>query len=170
MLSFKKALLLFAFVIGFFIGFGIKLLYYDNNFVVAQWKQDPFIVICPSSKVDAYRVSLAVQWWENKGYSIAGYHFDEDAVVCSQGRFVEGIIFIRDKRHIEPEIYAETSRFSVAFEVKSAEINLPNKNRFLSNLLEHELGHALGFSHVEAEGHIMNPILERTGEKFWIPD
>jgi hypothetical protein len=170
MLSFRKTLLLISFIVGFIIGFGLKVAYQSRNFVVAEWESEPFIVICPSSKVDGYRVSIAVEWWKNKGYPIAGYHFDEDGVICSQGRFVKGIIFIRDKGYIKPEIYAETARFSMAFEVISAEINMPNRNRFLSRLLEHEIGHALGFSHVEEEGHIMHPILERTGERFWIPD
>ena len=36
-------------------------------------------------------------------------------------------------------------------------------------LNEHELGHALGFAHIEEEGHIMHPIYGKMGKNFWIP-
>ena len=39
----------------------------------------------------------------------------------------------------------------------------------LTNVVEHELGHALGFGHVEVEGHLMNPEFEKMSSKFWIP-
>ena len=34
----------------------------------------------------------------------------------------------------------------------------------------HELGHALGFQHVNIKGHIMYPTINGFGPKFWIPD
>lgn len=170
MLKYHKILLFFCFIIGFAIGFSAKRYYYDSRFVVAKWEEAPFIVICPNSKVDSHRVSIAIDWWTKRGYEIAGYHHDEDNVICSQGRFVEGIIFIRDKKYIKENVLAETARFMMAFDVVSAEINMPDSNRYLIRLLEHEIGHALGFGHVEEQGHIMHPILEMTGENFWIPE
>ena len=39
----------------------------------------------------------------------------------------------------------------------------------IKNLLTHEFGHAFGYTHVEKTGHIMHPVTERMGDKFWIP-
>ena len=40
----------------------------------------------------------------------------------------------------------------------------------IDNVFEHELGHALGYGHVEIEGHIMHPLWEKMSPKFWIPE
>lgn len=170
MLNFKNLVILFCFLVGFGIGFYFKSLFYKNNFVVGQWDEPPMIVVCPSSSIDRHRVSLAIEWWRKKGHTIKGFHYDEQDIICSVGRFVNGIIFIRDKKEIESQIYAETYKFNIGTNILSAEINMPDKNRFLARLLEHELGHALGYSHVEIQGHIMHPFLELTGNSFWIPD
>jgi hypothetical protein len=170
MLDYRKWLLLLAFVIGFIVGYGTKKYYYSSKFLVGKWEQDPIVVICPSSRVNVYRVMDAIDWWKDKGYNINNYHYDIDNTICSKGRFIQGVIFIRDKKEIGENILAETSRFMMIFEIVSAEINFPDSNRYLPRLLEHELGHALGFGHVEEQGHIMHPILEMTGENFWIPE
>ena len=52
----------------------------------------------------------------------------------------------------------------------SAEIIIPNEQKYRPRLLEHELGHAFGMRHVEKQGHMMHPIHEQGGENFYIPD
>ena len=52
----------------------------------------------------------------------------------------------------------------------SAQIILPNENKHMPRLLEHEFGHAFGMRHVDKIGHMMHPIHEYGGELFWIPD
>ena len=39
----------------------------------------------------------------------------------------------------------------------------------IKNLLTHEFGHAFGYTHVKELGHIMHPVTEKMGDKFWIP-
>ncbi len=158
-------------LIGFMIGYNIKVHLEASQFVVASWEQEPIVVVCPDSSLSAYRVNRAIEWWGIRGYKINGYHFDDDDKICSLNRFVDGIIFIRAAdQKIDPEFYAVTSRNSSLEKMIAATITLPNRNRHLNRLLEHELGHALGLGHVDIDGHIMHPILSRTGERFWIPD
>jgi hypothetical protein len=137
---------------------------------VAEWTQEPIVVVCPDSSVSAYRVGRAIEWWQIRDYKISHFHIDKNNSICSKGRFMEGIIFIRGEGKIDKEFYATTSRFTVGKNMMSADILLPNKNKNMPRLLEHELGHALGFGHVERLGHMMHPIHSHGGEKFWIPD
>ena len=39
----------------------------------------------------------------------------------------------------------------------------------IKNLLTHEFGHAFGYTHVNEPEHIMHPVTEIMGDKFWIP-
>ena len=53
--------------------------------------------------------------------------------------------------------------------MKGAEIVYSPGSFELTLINEHELGHALGFTHIEIEGHIMYPIFEKMGKDFYIP-
>ncbi len=162
--------LIISFSLGIFLGLVTKTNFESKNFVLADWEEPPMVVICPDSHVSAYRVDRAIEWWGIRNKKIAGYHFDHDNKICSLGQFVEGIIFIRGHAMHDPNLYAKTARFTVGFKILSADIHLPNRRKDMPRLLEHEIGHALGFGHVEVLGHIMHPIHEMGGESFWIPD
>ena len=162
--------LLLSGIIGFGLGLTLKAAWEESKFIIGEWDNDPIVVVCPDSKVSPYRVHKAVEWWGIRGYRVAYVHFDKENKVCSLGKWNEGIVFIRAEGELLPNTYAITSRLTILNKMISAEIILPNEHRHKMRLLEHELGHAFGMRHVEATGHIMHPILEQGGEKFWIPD
>ena len=157
-------------LLGFILGFGLRIALEGSSFVVAEWNQEPSVVVCPDSSLTPYRVGRAIEWWQIREYKISHFHFDKDNSICNKGRFVEGVIFIRASGEINEEFYATTARFTVGKNLLSADILLPNSNKNMPRLLEHELGHALGLGHVEAPGHMMHAIHSHGGEKFWIPD
>ena len=157
-------------LIGFAVGFCFRVGWEENKFILAQWDDDPMIVVCPDSQITPYRVGLAVDWWGIRGYDFAYIHWDNDNQICSKGTFVPGMIFIRAEGKLLPDTYAMTTRLALAGKMKSASITLPNEHKYMPRLLEHELGHSLGFTHVEQQGHMMHPIHEHGGEKFYIPD
>jgi len=161
---------LLAGVVGFTLGMTLKIAWEESKFIIAEWDDNPIIVVCPDSQVTNYRVHKAVEWWGLRGYVVDYVHWDRDNQICSKGRWSEGIIFIRAEGELLPNTYAITSRLTILNKMMSAEIILPNEHKFKPRLLEHELGHAFGMSHVEKSGHIMHPLLEFGGEKFWIPD
>lgn len=147
-----------------------KIAWEESKFIVAEWDENPIIVVCPDSEITKYRVHQAVDWWEIRGHKVDYVHWDKNNQICSKGRWTTGIIFIRAEGELLPDTYAVTSRLAAATKMLSAEIIIPNENKYRPRLLEHELGHAFGMKHVEKVGHIMHPILEYGGEKFWIPD
>ena len=156
-------------MIGFALGFSIRVSIDANKFIIAQWSADPIVIICPDSSLTSYRVAKAIEWWGIREKYISYYHFDHENKVCSKRVVPKGIILIRGEGPIPLQTYAITTRFSKRGEMHSAIVTLPNKNNNMPRLLEHELGHALGMAHVDVIGHMMNPIHEYGGENFWIP-
>ncbi len=170
MLNRKFWCVLLSGIIGFALGFCLRMALEGSTFVVGEWDQEPVVVVCPDSGLSPYRVGRAIEWWQIREYKISHFHFDKDGSICNRGRFMEGIIFIRADGEIQKEFYATTARFAIGKTVLSADILLPNENKDMPRLLEHELGHALGLGHVEKVGHMMHPIHAQGGESFWIPD
>ena len=166
----KVAYIIVSGLVGFILGFILRFHIEADKFVLAQWKEPPVVIVCPDSQVTPYRVNLAIEWWGIRGYDIDYYHFDNEGHLCDSGLFTTGMIFIRGKGFIGKDLYAITTRWTLKGEMKSASILLPNVHKHVPRLLEHELGHALGLTHVEKPGHMMHPIHEYGGEKFWIPD
>ena len=162
--------LLLSGLVGFLLGGYFKVIWEESKFIIGEWDEDPIVVVCPDSEVTNYRVHQAVDWWGIRGYETAYVHFDRDNQICNKGRWSRGIIFIRATGELLPNTYAITSRLTIINKMISAEIILPNEHKYKARLLEHELGHAFGMRHVEKQGHIMHPLLEFGGEKFWIPD
>jgi hypothetical protein len=170
MLNKRRTALILSGLVGFALGYCFRIAFEGSKFVLAEWEQEPIVVVCPDSALTPHRVATAIEWWKNKNFKISSFHFDQTNAICGRSRFMEGIIFVRSKGYIDPEFYATTRRLAVGTNLLSADINLPNSNKNMPRLLEHELGHALGLGHVEVLGHMMHPIHSHGGEKFWIPD
>tara|TARA_Y100001972_G_C7564339_1_gene283376 strand:- start:30 stop:542 length:513 start_codon:yes stop_codon:yes gene_type:complete len=154
---------------GFVLGMTLKIAWEESRFILAEWDDDPILVICPDSQLTNYRVHKAVEWWAIRGYNIVYVHWDKNNKICSN-TWSQGMILVRSEGELLPNTYAITSRLTILNKMMSAQIIIPNKNKFMPRLLEHELGHAFGMRHVEELGHMMHPIHEHGGEKFWIPD
>jgi len=166
----KVVCIILSGVVGFILGFTLRYHVEGSKFILAEWEKPPVVVVCEDSQITPYRVAKAIEWWGIRGYDIEYYHFDNSGVLCNAGLFTTGIIFIRGEGTIDKGLYAVTTRLAFSGEMRSASILLPNQHKYMSRLLEHELGHALGLTHVEVLGHMMHPIHEQGGEKFWVPD
>jgi len=170
MLSKKILYLFLSALVGFGLGFYFKIQWEESRFIIAEWDDDPIIVVCPDSTITKYRVHKAVEWWGIRGYKFSYVHWDKNNQVCNKGLFSKGIVFIRGKGELLPDTYAVTTKLAIANKMMSASITIPNKHKYMPRLLEHELGHAMGMRHVEQIGHMMHPIYEHGGENFYIPD
>jgi hypothetical protein len=126
------------------------------------WRVNPTVVICTTSAFNLSEVSDAVEWWEDRGYSFERIVVNAPGQTCSQsGR--DGFITIEGPdASFDFQYLAITHRKSSRDEILSAKIQFggPRKK---SRILEHEIGHALGWSHCNRRGHIMNPEWSRGG-------
>jgi hypothetical protein len=161
--------LLVSGLVGFSLGMFLKITWEESKFIIAEWDEDPILIICPDSDLSRYRANLAVEWWGIRGYEIAYIHRDKDNTICNN-TWREGMIMIRGEGELLPDTLAITSRLAVVNKMIAAQIILPNESRNTPRLLEHELGHAFGMRHAEITGHIMHPIHNLSGENFWIPN
>ena len=167
----KGILLLAAFVTGFLLGIGIKLYYESTTFKPYEWDRSPIIANCYGPDFSELQITRAIHYWTVRGHNIAFYEHSPPKSICESEDMVHGFIVLRKAKWFElgPETLASTKRLTSTTIIKSATITYRPGSQNLDLLNEHELGHALGYAHLEEEGHIMHPLYFKMGEGFWIP-
>ena len=123
----------------------------------AEWLVTPTIRICASSEVSVYRTSRASRYWEARGYSFDGIFVDSSAQ-CMIPRYGEIMVAIpsggfSDHHMASTRLYTSKK----TGEILKAKIHILPSNSRKDRVLEHELGHALGWSHYPQRYHIMHP-------------
>tara|TARA_Y100000593_G_scaffold16254_1_gene32206 strand:+ start:220 stop:621 length:402 start_codon:yes stop_codon:yes gene_type:complete len=123
----------------------------------------PIIRVCASSEVPMYRVSQAMRYWRNVGYRFGGLYMD-GLSDCINPRYGEIAITLpesgfSDKHMASTRIYTRKKDGDIV----KAKICILPKNARKDRVLEHELGHALGWMHYPQKFHIMHPNWEEGG-------
>ena len=163
----RIGLLTFAvFFLGFCTGTGIKICYEATSFKPYTWDQAPQVVNCYGKDFNKYQFERAIEYWKIRGDKIAGYIPDPDPEICKK-RWANNMIIIRKSRNLGQNTLASTKRMTTAGTLISAIIHYSPGAQNLHLLNEHELGHALGYGHVEKEGHIMHPLYHKMGMDFY---
>ena len=137
---------------------------------VGHWNRTPTIVICDYAPVERSDVRKAITWWNKRGYIF--YHSvylrgDRSKEICNSPD-PTGYITINlvTQETFEPGDNLAVTHFYVdngTREIHWAKIYL--KPQVEERVLEHELGHALGWMHTEQRGHLMNEKLIYGGWK-----
>ena len=159
-------LLLLCFVTGFSGGIGIKFYYESTTFQPFTWDKKPVVINCYGKDFNRYQFERAIEYWALRGHKIAFYEHAPPASVC-ENYWLDGMIILRKREDLPHDTLANTKRMTAAFTMKGAIIQYKPGSQNLSLLNEHELGHALGFTHVEKEGHIMHSNYDLSGYDFW---
>ena len=167
----KIPLLIASFVTGFLLGLGIKLIYESSTFKPYEWDRAPIIANCYGPDFSELQMTRAIHYWTVRGHQIAFYEHNPPKSICESDEMIHGFIVLRKARwfELEPETLASTKRLTSNLVIKSAIITYKPGSQNLDLLNEHELGHALGYAHLEEEGHIMHPLYFKMGKKFWVP-
>ena len=131
---------------------------------IAEWPSQPTVVVCKNAPTSTEAVESAVSWWRSLGYRFWMVVPDSIHYGCLMGE-PEGNIIIRliDNRGVNPNHLATTYIYynKESGEILWAEILLREEPR--ERVLEHEIGHALGWLHYSRRNHIMHPEWANSG-------
>jgi len=133
----------------------------------ANWKEPPNIIICDGTKISKTRIKNAIAFWERLGYSF-GEIFEFS---CPYDTQYHGAIYIMEPSSgFNFTLLANTHTAYAEFPDKRKEIigswiEIPNNNITRPRILEHEIGHALGFQHTIERYHIMNKEFAKGGTR-----
>ena len=131
----------------------------------SKWISPPHIRICDFSPVSVDRVNEAAQWWKDRGYLFSGVSEGGIWGGCKKGK-ISGSITIslsgqsfNFSNHLgETKIYHTQSGA-----ILQANIEISHDSGDKDRVLEHEIGHALGWGHYRKHGHMMHPSYDMGG-------
>jgi len=125
----------------------------------AWWAETPAVRVCADSGVTRARMERALSYWRRLGYNIENVWYDEGSELC-RGPGIRGEIII-DIVNTDVPIgnnLAVTQNFHNRYthEMIRSRIWVFPAQVDKEWLLEHELGHALGWVHYNRYLHVMN--------------
>ena len=160
--------LIISFLCGIVIGTLGILSYEKVSFKPWGWKYPPIILNCYQDTLPEIYIIEAVHYWTLKGHNFAYIEQNPPSKLCKADH-IQGFIMIK-KSKLESGTLGVTQRRIFMGNIVAANIYFGPGTYKITNVFEHELGHALGYNHVEEEGHIMHPIWDKMTPKFWIPE
>jgi len=144
-----------------------------NTKIQGYWVYAPDIRVCPDAGITQERVRIALATWERAGYQFGQIIMHIDNGLPCKAR--PGEIAFRLPTQAEISLAVQNGQAGVT----KTQVHTPTKQIIASDIyfqtrvashtpkiVEHELGHALGWEHHNRRGHIMNPHLDETGYSF----
>jgi len=133
---------------------------------VAMWARPPTIIVCEFAPVSQIQIKSATKFWQNLGYRFENVRYKDDpSGVCnSDSPWGYIVIHLVEKgAKLDPTALAQTNFFvdNLTGKINWATINMRPDTR--ETVLEHEIGHALGFLHFNRIDHLMNQKWEMGG-------
>lgn len=126
---------------------------------VANWKNPPTIIVCDGAPISKYKINKAVKFWENLGHKFKEVQYKTDPLdKCNDPNPIGYILIYR----VKPELkFTVDTMAQTHFYIDNATCELQYARIFFvlkvqEGILEHELGHALGFLHYNKTNHLMN--------------
>lgn len=144
------------------------------------WMDNPDILLCHGAPVNEHRVKNAMRYWESLGYGFGTVtQASKDNMSCAMGTVPYGTIMIdipsqtfqfgkhlgstrtwRNHDPIPSGIQSTCTGLPVIFKSKIEIIPAWGNT---SRILEHEIGHSLGWNDITETGHIMNGVWSNGG-------
>jgi hypothetical protein len=126
---------------------------------VAKWGLTPTVIVCEHAPITKGQIDKATKFWKELGYRFYNTQFKHDPLNKCLSDNPKGYIVIHMVTlglRMEESALAQTHFFidNTTNQIDYAVIYLRPDVR--ETVLEHELGHALGFLHYNKINHLMN--------------
>ena len=162
--------LIFAIILGAVLGCagGLGYFYHSEkiNFKRGYWDYPPAILDCTYSTLTKERLVESVLFWEKNGIEFSFVESEPPDKIC-ESNHIYGFIIIKNDTLEWPTIGKTESSKAIDGKINSSLIRLNVGNANDPKLLEHELGHALGYGHYNELGHIMHEFYDYSGYEFY---
>tara|TARA_E500000331_G_scaffold355933_1_gene412735 strand:- start:196 stop:813 length:618 start_codon:yes stop_codon:yes gene_type:complete len=128
--------------------------------------QMPEFIFCKSSGISRTRASQGISYWRRLGYPIENVRYNVEGPECESDT-PEGKVVIKIIDNTIP-IHQNLAVTKVYYETESkmirrSTIYLIRAYANRPRLIEHEIGHSLGWKHYNRNLHVMNSEYDRTG-------
>ena len=129
------------------------------------WEIHPVVKVCKDLKISKSRVEKALDYWRRLGYTFEGVIYDDQSISCAGKPFFGEIVITIPDQGFDYDKIAITRRTinedmgMIIYSKIFLQQNKVTKER----VLEHELGHALGWNHTTIRYHMMNKGWENGG-------
>ena len=133
---------------------------------VATWSLTPTIIVCEHAPISQRQIVKAVNFWKRLGHRFFSTQYKHDPLnKCMMDDPVGYVVIhlvtsgvpMEDKALAQTHFYVD----NLTNKIQYAKIYMRRDIR--ETVLEHELGHALGFMHFNKINHIMNEKWEQGG-------
>jgi len=123
------------------------------------WARTPTVIICMYAPVERQQADKAVNFWTNLGHPFFNTQYKYDPLNKCLAKEPVGYItihLVHQELHLDPASLAETHFFvsDATGEIEWATIYM--RSEIKETVLEHEIGHALGYLHYNKINHLMN--------------
>mgnify|MGYP003651629906 CR=1 FL=1 len=121
------------------------------------WKDAPSVRVCTTTEVPLYRIQQSLHYWENLGYKFDSV-YEDPTPNCMHPRAGEIIITLPEPGFSADHMAAtRLYTYTRDGDIMKAKIFILPKHARKDRVIEHELGHALGWKHHPQKFHIMHP-------------
>ena len=127
---------------------------------VGDWHADPKVLLCGHAPVTFARAERAISYWKRLGYAFqTPREAAQDSFACATGKVPYNTIMIdipSQSFKMGKHIGSTRTWRNEGTQIFKAKIEIIPAWGDSERILEHELGHALGWNDVTHTGHIMN--------------
>jgi hypothetical protein len=135
--------------------------------LTGKWNPEikPDIVVCDSLRISRSRVMMAIKFWERLGYDFGQIRINDTSRSCVTGPLYFEIVISLPRVEYDWNYLAVTRVYKHMHtkEILWATIQLQQSSVSKQRVLEHEIGHALGWPHFNWQGHLMHPVWQNGG-------
>lgn len=130
---------------------------------LAAWEAAPTVRVCSNTPISRDRVEDSLEFWRGLGYEFGSVIYNDHTDWCYGSSYLGSIVIMPNQTSFNGRVLARTKRIAYNKLIVGAKIEIRADSYDRAYLLEHELGHALGWPHYNVKGHIMHQALSLSG-------